>query len=322
MQTGYKILCMGIPSFAREAIDILNKSGDVKYENPSQERFLEFIPQFDAYFASLEVLVDRAALDRAKNLKVIATPSTGTDHLDMEYASERGITVLSLKEDYEFLKNITATAEMAWTLLLSVIRKVPWGFDSVKSGEWGRDRFRGHQLSGKTMGILGYGRLGKIVAQYAAAFRMRIIACDLKRIDNPDVIQVDMDTLLGKSDVLSIHIHLTEDNRGIMDRMAFSKMKPGVVLINTSRGAVIDEPALVEALESGIVGAAGLDVITGEWEENLADHPLIRYASVNDNLLISPHLGGVTYESQEMAYNRTAFHLASYLAKIKIKYHH
>lgn len=112
---------------------------------------------------------------------------------------------------------------------------------------------------------------------------------------------VDLDALLNESDVVSVHIHLTEDNRGLLNQERLARMKPGAVLINTSRGAIIDEGALVTALESGGLGGAGRDVVDGEWRDDLADHPLVRYAREHENLVISPHTGGITYESQAAA---------------------
>lgn len=127
------------------------------------------MPDIDAYFASLHIRLDREMLERSDRLRVIATPSTGTDHIDLKAAAERGVTVLCLKDDLELLRRITATAELAWALLLATVRRLPWAFASAQRGQWARDGFRGHQLSGKTLGILGYGRLGVMVARYGLA---------------------------------------------------------------------------------------------------------------------------------------------------------
>jgi len=174
---------------------------------------------------------------------------------------------------------------------------------------------RGHQLAGKTLGILGCGRLGTIMGQYGQAFRMKIVGCDTRDVEMVGVEfeRVDLDRLLRESDVLSIHIHLTEENRGLIDRHALAKMKPGAILINTSRGAIIDEVALLDALKHGPLAAAGLDVIEGEWRDDLEQHPLIEYSRSHGDLVITPHVGGVTYESQAMAYAAAAHKLAEYL---------
>ena len=131
---------------------------------------------------------------------------------------------------------------------------------------------------------------------------MRVIACDIREIKNPFVQQVSFDQLLGESDILSIHIHLTDENVKLVDAAAFEKIKPGAILINTSRGAIVDEDALLNALKTGGIAAAGLDVIHGEWRNDIANHPLIAYMRDHDNLVITPHIGGVTFESQEMAH--------------------
>jgi D-3-phosphoglycerate dehydrogenase / 2-oxoglutarate reductase len=310
----WRILNMADFSIFPELLDPLRQLGEVVSLPPDRQTFCERIAEFDAYVASLHLQVDRAALQQAKRLRAIATPSTGTDHLDLDAMRERQIELISLKTDTEFLDQITATAEMAWCLLLAVVRRLPWAFDAARRGQWARDRFRGHQLAGKTLGILGYGRLGRIMAGYGQGFRMRVLACDVRDVSPaPQVELVSFDRLLAESDVLSIHVHLTDDNRGLIDAAALARMKPGAVLINTSRGAIVDETAMLAALESGRLLGAGVDVIDGEWRTDLDRHPMIVYANSHENLVISPHLGGVTHESQRLAYGRTVEKLAAYL---------
>jgi D-3-phosphoglycerate dehydrogenase len=281
----------------------------------AQEALVERIDAFDAFLTPLTVQTNREVLQRARRLRVIATPSTGTDHINMVEAAERGITVLSLRDDLEFLNTVTATAELAWALLLAVARRLPEAINAARGGHWGRDEFRGTQLSGKTLGIVGYGRLGRMVAGYGRAFGMTTLACDVKPMTMPNEIrQVPFDELLERADVVSIHVHLSQDTRHLFDASAFQRMKVGSILINTSRGAVVDENALLSALKMGQLAGAGLDVIDGEWRHDLADHPLISYARQHSNLLISPHVGGVTRESQSMAYRRIIEKLAEYLA--------
>lgn len=312
----FKVLSMANLPFLIEEFKTLEKLAEVTHEIPDQGKLLELIPEYDAYFCSLEVKVTKEIIDAGYKLKAIVTPSTGTDHIDVEYAKQKGIEILSLKNDYELLKQITATAEIAFGLMLAAVRKIPWGFDAAKAGYWARDRFRGMQISGKTLGILGYGRLGEIVADYAKAFRMKVIACDVRKFKSEGVNQVDFDTLVREADIISIHIHLTPDNKGIIGKEAFAKMKNGVVIINTSRGAIIDEKAFLNALESGKIGAAGVDVIDGEWREDIGNHMLIEYARKHENLLITPHLGGVTFESQKMAYGYSIKKLYTFLKKL------
>ena len=309
----YRVLCLADVSHCPDVLVPLREVAEVKTFPPERDILLREIGDCDGYLASLHVRVDAEAMAKAPNLRAIATPSTGLDHIDLNAAASRDIAVLCLKDDREFLDKITCTAEMAWALLLACVRKLPWSFDAAKQGRWARDEFRGHQLPGKTFGILGYGRLGAIVADYAKAFRMKVLACDVKDFEAKGVERVDKEKLFRESDVVSIHVHLTPENKGLVDRKEFALLKPGAILLNTSRGAIVDEAALLEALQSGRLGGAGLDVIHGEWSDKLRDHPLIRYAREHDNLVISPHTGGVTYEGQAITLRYTAEKLRDFL---------
>lgn len=312
-----KVLCGVDTVLWPEVLDPLRQVADVEdLIDRTSTGLRKQISDVDAYIPSLNVRVDHQILDAAKRLSIIYTPSTGTDHLDLAEIEKRGIGWYSLKNEREFLDGVTATAELAFALMLAVFRKLPAAAAAARSGHWARDVFRGHQVSGKTLGILGVGRLGTMMANYGRAFRMTVIGCDPSYADHaPPCTLVDFDTLLRESDVLSIHIHLTPQNRGLIGGQAIGKMKQGVVIINTSRGAVIDETALLEALRSGQVAGAGLDVIDGEWRDDLAEHPLIRHSRDNENLIIVPHVGGVTYESQSAGIRFVADKLAALLSE-------
>jgi len=291
---------------------LLEDTFRVRSIEPTLPALRQALPEADAYLAALEVVLTRELIDSAPRLKAIATSTTGLDHLDLEAAAERGIPVLSLRKDREFLDGVTATAELAWALLLACARRLPSAFSDVCQGHWEREHFVGHQLATKTLGILGCGRLGTILADYGRAFRMKVIGHDKAPVSPEGIEMVSFDSLLRRSDVLSIHIHLTKETHGLIDRDALGKMKPGSILINTSRGAIIDEPALLEALTNGPLLAAGVDVVTDEWREDMAEHPLIRHARSRDNLIITPHMGGATHESLEAAYLHTAKKLVQY----------
>ena len=310
----WKVLELSGLTHTPEIFAPLREVAEVIRLAPSEDALRKNLPEVDGYFAGLKVRLTDELLAASPRLRVVATPTTGLDHLDVAGLTKRGIHLISMKEETEFLGQVTATAEMAWALLLAVARKLPWGFAAAQQGVWGRDRYRGHQLAGQTLGILGYGRLGRIVAEYGKAFRMRVLAHDVRAgVTGTGIQFVDRETLLRESDVLSIHIHLTPANTGLIDRRALAVMKPGAVLINTSRGAIVNEADLLEALETGQIGGAGLDVIHGEWDANLAEHPLIRYARTHENLVISPHTGGVTFESEALVCRRTVEKLADYL---------
>jgi D-3-phosphoglycerate dehydrogenase / 2-oxoglutarate reductase len=286
---------------------------------PERKAMIEGLASCHAIITSLSLPLDREAIDAAPKLRVIATASTGRDHIDLKRAEERHIDIVSLKDDIDFLSNVTATAEMAWGLLLSTVRKIPFAFDSAKQGRWHvRGPFRGRQMSTKTLGVLGYGRLGKMTARFGLAFRMKVIACDIKKdiVPEPGITMVDMDTMLRESDAITIHVHMTDENRNLIGREQFGKMKKGVYIVNTSRGGIIDEKAFIEALDSGKVAGAGLDVIDGEWNTDMENHPMIAYARTHDTVVISPHLGGVTVESQAMAGEYMLKKLRAHLEKL------
>ncbi len=282
-----------------EAVSILEGVGRLVQVGKDRVRLLEELPDCDAYFGGGELKLDKEALDRAPNLKVVGSPATGKDHLDLDEINRRGITLIHLAEEYDLLRTFTATSEMAFTLLLALIRQLPPALEDAKQGVWSRERYTGFQLFGKTLGVLGLGRLGTISAKIGQGFSMNVLACDTQPKSVPGVTMVNFETLLREADVLTIHIHLTPDNIGLMNAEAFSKMKPTSILLNTSRGGIVSESALVDALEQRKIAGAGLDVIDGEWlpQGEQYRHPLLAYARSHNNLLISPHIGGATHES-------------------------
>jgi D-3-phosphoglycerate dehydrogenase len=291
---------------------VLEAAFEVRYAAPEPGSLAEALVDADAYYATLQVRLTGELIAGAKRLRAIATPSTGLDHLDLDAARLRGITVLGLKDERELLDRITATAELAWALVLGCARRLPAAFDSARAGCWARDGLRGRQLAYKTFGVVGCGRLGTMVAGYAKAFRMTVLGYDVRDVEIDGVTMVDFDSLLQRADVISIHIHLTDQNRGFFSRDVIRRMKPGAILINTSRGAIVDEAAVIESLDSGHLASYGTDVIDGEWRDDIDQHPLIQYAREHDNVIITPHIGGVTYESQAMAYNHAAEMLAAH----------
>lgn len=307
------IVCAADLIHLPETRSVLESCGQVRYVEATPEALREALPSADAYLASMQVRLTAELIEQARRLRVIATPSTGLDHIDLRAAHKRQITVLSLKDDRDLLDRITSTAELAWGLILACARRFPEAMDASRRGKWARDAIRGHQIAYKTLGILGCGRLGTMVAEYARAFRMKVLGCDVRPVDLPGVERVSFDRLFAESDIVTVHIHLTEENRKLINRDVLVRMKPGSILINTSRGALIDENALIDALENGPLAAAGLDIVEGEWRADLDQHPLIAYARSHGNLVITPHVGGVTYEAQEMAYSATARKLADFL---------
>jgi len=313
-----KLLVMQQDDFLYRLFEPLKEVAEVDVVRSDQAVMERILPQYDAFLIELGLQLRAPLIERCQRLKIVATSTTGTDHMDVQCLEQSGIQLISLKYDTDFLSRVPATAEMAFALLLAVIRHVPRAFESVQRGEWDRLRFRGNQLFEKTFGILGYGRLGKIIQDFALGFHMRVIANDILdlRPTREGVEMVNLDTLLTESDVLSLHIHLSDPNYHFMNRARLAKMKKGAILINTSRGAVIDQDALLEALESGHLAGAGLDVLEGEWISDMREHPVVKYAREHDNLVITPHLGGTSNESMEGAMAFTVNKLKHALQKL------
>jgi D-3-phosphoglycerate dehydrogenase len=238
----------------------------------------------------------------------------------MKLAIEKGITVLSLRGETKFLSTVSATAELAWGMLLALVRKIPAAHLSVMAGEWERNRFYGNELRGRTLGIIGYGRLGKMLKTYGQAFGMKVLAHDVNTASEEYVDFVDLTSLLKQSDVISINLSLNESTIGMLGRREFSLMKRGAFLLNTARGEILDEEALLESLKAGHLAGAAIDVIAAETSDNqnwLKESELRAYARDHNNLLITPHIGGVTYESVEKSNRFIIEKLGNYLKGIK-----
>ena len=301
-------------SMAPEAVDTLRQAGDVCCRPPDQKLLLDIIHQYDALWLHTDLKATGEMFDRAKCLKVVNTASTGTDHVDTAEAARRGIRILSITRDYALLDTFTATAECAWMLMLACHRHLRGAVRHVLDGGWELQRYCGRQLSDRTLGVLGVGRLGKMTAEYGKAFRMRVLGCDKLPFHVDGVEPVDFDALLHDSDAISIHVHLVPENFHLFSADTFAKMKDRAVLVNTSRGDVIDEEALIAALGSGRLAAFGADVIHDEWRADMRESPLVQYAQDHDNVIITPHLGGATDTSIRDARAFAAKKLAHYLA--------
>jgi D-3-phosphoglycerate dehydrogenase / 2-oxoglutarate reductase len=286
-------------SGAPEAKTALESVGKLTSLPAVREIVLPALREVDAYLASASVRIDSEFLSHAPKLRVIGSPSTGKDHMDMAEIQRRGIVCFDIAKEYDLINSFSATSEMAFTLLLSIIRKVVPAQADAKLGRWTREKYTGFQLLGKTLGIIGLGRLGRITARIGQGFAMNVLAHDTASVSAPGVDMVSLDDLLKRSDVVSIHVHLKPDTEGMIGRSALEKMKSSAILLNTSRGRIVDEPALLEALKNRRIAGAGLDVVDGEWmtESELYNHPLIAYSRTHDNLLIVPHIGGATTES-------------------------
>ena len=287
--------------YCREAQELLSQIGQVDELGPD-ESLSDRIANYEVLVVRLGYQVNSLLIDKAFNLKAIVTATTGLDHVDVNYAKDKGINVLSLQGEYEFLRSVTATAEHTWGLLLTLVRNIPEAFNSVKQGRWERDQFRGRDLCGYNLGIVGVGRIGEKIALMGHAFGMNVGGFDPYTPNRVNGIQYfdALHPLLKWANVVCLHVPSNEETRHLIGSDEFAALSKGAYLINTSRGDIIEEDALLVALETGHLAGAALDVLKNETKisENI-ENALIDYARRNDNLVITPHIGGATYESME-----------------------
>jgi D-3-phosphoglycerate dehydrogenase / 2-oxoglutarate reductase len=278
----------GIDEFSREgALDITIKPG------LSETELIEIIPEFSAIVVRSQTKVTADILKAGGKLRAVGRAGVGVDNVDVEAATRRGIVVLNAPGG-----NTVSTAEHAFSLLLSVARKIPQADATLRTGKWDRKNLEGVELYNKTLGIIGMGRIGSELSRRAIAFGMRVMAYDpylsATRARSLQVELVDeLDDLLATSDFISLHTPLTHETRHILEAVRLQKAKRGVRIVNCARGGLIDETALANALQDRHVAAAALDVF--EAEPLPADSPL-RSAP---NLVLTPHLGASTAEAQE-----------------------
>ena len=288
-------------NFSSNAVNILSEFADVELRAISQAEVSRALSSYDGIWLRLGLTVRAVDFSEKTSCRWLVTATTGTDHIDITAAEERGIRVLSLKGQTDFLKTIHATAEHTVALILSLIRHLPWAFEDARKGNWNRDNFKGRELQGKIAGIVGLGRLGRIVARYLKVFDMRVLAYDpyVKNGGDDADIVAGLDELLRQSDIVSVHVPLNVETAGMFNWGRFGSMKKGSYFINTSRNGVVEEAALLKALEGGRLAGAALDVLTGEPDGITSQHPVIFYAASHSNLLLTPHISGATFESME-----------------------
>ena len=285
-----KIIYLGGLAELKHVQKFLNTHEVIFVEN-RQELANEILNAKYILDASMKIKLDADVLKRGKDLTAIFTATTGSDHIDKLYTSKYEISVKTLKDHKSFLSNITPAAEHSFLLLLAVARQLTRASSDVFNENWNRTDFPGYMLQGRTLGLIGCGRIGTWMSKYAKAFGMRVMGYDPYIAENNHSIDlVSLEDLLAGSDFVSLHLHLDEENKNFFDKTAFDLMKKGAVLINTSRGGLIDENELLKNLENGKLFGAGLDVLSSE--PDISSNALIEYAKNNHNLIITPHIGG------------------------------
>lgn len=309
------ILVSESSNFSSVAAKRLQQAGRVIWADLDRPALLTAVSDADLLWVRLRNRIDREVIDAAPRLRAIATPTTGLNHIDLAHAGRRGIRIISLRGETAFLERIYATGEHTLALILALVRHVPESARQVTGGGWNRDLFRGRELHGKTAGIVGLGRVGRMVAGYLQALGMRVLAVDPALTESPVVgVQlVRLEELLGQSDLVTLHVALTDQTRGFLGKTEFARMKSGVWFVNTSRGELVDESALLTGLTEGRIAGAALDVLCDERSSGMKDHPLVAYARTHENLLITPHIGGCTLESMEQTEEFLAERVVSFL---------
>lgn len=280
-----------------DGIDLIRKDYDLliePLESPmSRKQLLELIPEADALICLLSEKIDREVLERANNLKVISNYAVGYNNIDVELATEKGIYVTNTPDVLT-----EATADLAWALLMSAARRIVEGDKMVREGRfrgWAPDLLLGSEISGKTLGVVGLGRIGEAVARRAKGFNMKVIYWSRERKPHKEeslnIEYRSFNDLLKESDFISLNVALTEDTYHLITEKEFALMKDKAILINTARGQVVDEEALVDALKTGKIRAAGLDVYENEPEVH---KDLLKL----DNVVLAPHIGSGTDETR------------------------
>jgi len=257
---------------------------------PTPEELLALIPDFEAIIVRSPTRVSAEVIEAGKRLKFIGRAGVGVDNIDVAAATRRGIVVINSPRS-----NTVSTAEHTLALMLALAREVPRAHATVVAGKWERESFRGVELAGKTLGVVGLGRVGREVALRARAFQMRVVACD-PFVAAAQALEIGVELMklpdvIGQSDWITMHVPLGMDTRGLIGAREIAAMKDGVVIVNCSRGGVVDEAALLAAMDAGKVRAVALDVFE---QEPPRDGPLLRHP----RSVFTPHLGAATVDAQ------------------------
>ena len=309
MNKKFKILIITPIKHIKKIHTKLSNLGKLKLcENINQKQFKKIIVDYDIIFTNpnkSKIYLGEKNLKYAKNLKIICTASTGTNHIDLVYAKSKKIKIISLKKETNVIKKISSTAELATALTLSAVRNIPEAFNSVLLKEWDYEKFIGKQFNELCIGIIGYGRLGKIYSKLVNAFGANVIAYDpYIEIKNKKIIQINsLDKFVKKCDVISLHVHVNDDTINMVNNHFLSKCKSNVIIINTSRGEIVNEIDILKFLNKNPLAKYYCDVLSDEIKNKFKSPIFKKAISIkNKQVFITPHIGGMTTKAQEIAY--------------------
>ncbi len=295
------LVCDPIASCACDSMRNAGLQVDVM-ETITPERLLEVIPEYHAMVVRSRTKVRKPVLDAASNLRVVVRGGVGVDNIDVEYAEKKGVRVLNTPA-----ASTESVAELTLAYIFALARPIVQATESIKAGKWEKSKFHGSEIQGKTLGIIGVGRIGSVVAQRAAALGMIVLGYDACAIGAvPFMMLTSLEELLARSDYITIHIPLTRESHHMLDARSFAAMKDGVRIVDCARGGVVDEDALYAAIVAGKVAGAALDVF--ETEPVPAGAKLVQLPQV----ICSPHMGAMTGEATERIGDEVADLLKKY----------
>jgi len=304
------LVCDGV---ADVGLDVLRRHGLRVESSPPLDpaRLPPSLAGAQALIVRSATRVTAGVFEAAPNLKAVGRAGVGVDNVDVSAATRRGIVVMNTPHG-----NATSAAELALGLMLALVRHIPQAAASTRAGRWEKQRFTGSELCGKTLGVIGLGNIGRLVAERAVAFRMRVLGYDPfvapAEASRFGVELLPLEGVLERAEILTIHVPLTPDTRGLLGASALARTRRGVLLVNAARGGIVDEAALIEALRSGQVGGAALDVFD---KEPPGQHPLLGM----DNVIATPHLGASTEEAQDAVSVEIAEQIAAYLVRGEVR---
>ena len=285
--------------FEKNNIDVDIKTG------LSEDEIIKIIPEYDGMVVRSATKVTKKILDAAKNLKVIGRAGAGVDNIDVPVAKEKNIIVMNTPGG-----NANATAEHAFALIMSVLRKIPYANETTHKGQWEKKNIKGNELSKKTLGIVGFGNVGVRLSHLVKGFDMKILvnskSLESRKKDYPHVENSSLENLISKSDIISFHCKAAADGKPILSKEHFNKMKPTTYIINAARGNIIDENDLNEALNENLIAGAAVDVFSKEpAKENLLFN--------NPKVVLTPHIAASTSEASIVVAEMVANQISDYL---------
>ena len=292
-----KIFIAETEDISRDVINELKKYFNVTFKNAQKNELKNIFENFHVFWFRLGFKIDSAILKNPKNIvETIVCPVTGLDHIDVNLCKKKGIKIISLRGEKSFLKKVRATSELTILLALELLRNARFAFDDVHKGKWVRNDFKGHELYNKKIAILGYGRLGKIVADLFSAFGAIPVVYDIKKVKSKYEVANSLKNLLMNAYLCSIHISYSEENIDFFNEDLIKLLPKGCFIVNTSRGSLVCEKDVVKYLINNHISAYATDVLSAE--PDIKKSKLWKYARYNpERVIITPHIGGNTYES-------------------------